>query len=96
MLWRAGDRQKHSKLYDESTGTIDITKITSLPADFSRKPTASFTPQKDTADRHAQWSKHMTSLTNITILQIAVPWHFIENLSREYLWFDNSPSSAYK
>ena len=88
MLWRAGDRRKHQAFYNESSGHVELAAIATSPGDFSgRNSVGYFTPQREVADRYAQWSKHKAEIALITILQVAVPSSFVESLDTEYLWF---------
>ncbi|KAA6415576.1 MAG: hypothetical protein FRX48_00292 [Lasallia pustulata] len=88
MLWGAGHRSRHEEFYDEGTGKVDIGAIAASPGDFSgRAKVTYFTPQRNVADRYAQWQKHKVALANITVLQVAVPWAFVESLNMEHLWF---------
>lgn len=88
MLWRAGDRTKHQDFYNEASGQVDVAAIATRPGDFSgRHSVGYFTPQREVADRYAEWSKHKADIATITIVQVAVPWSFVESLDTAYLWF---------
>ncbi|MCJ1242401.1 hypothetical protein MMC14_010409 [Varicellaria rhodocarpa] len=90
MIWRAGFRDRHRLFYDSETEAIDLTAIASVPGDFSgTRRVAYFTPQRETADRYAVWTKQKTAIVNIVVVQIAVPWTFIEPLQQQHLWFDD-------
>lgn len=88
MLWRAGDRVKHQAFYNEGSGHVEVAAIATSPGDFSgRHSEGYFTPQREVADRYAQWSKHKAVIATITIVQVAVPLSFVESLDTAYLWF---------
>jgi len=94
MIWRAGDKEKHKDFYNEITGEIDLATIATVPGDFSgTRRVAYFTPQKETADRYAKWTKHKTDIVKVVIAQVAVPWSLVEKLSPQYLWFQDSQNA---
>lgn len=91
MIWRGGRREWNIPFYNESTGEISIPAVSMLPGDFAGdRRLAYFTPQRETADRYAQWAKNKGPNAEVVIIQIAVPNSFVEALSREYLWFGDT------
>ena len=96
MLWRAGFRDRHKEFYNAATGKIRVGAIRSYPGDFAgSRGLAYFTPQKEVADRYAQWAKQKTEITNVVVVKVAVPWDWIEVLQTEYLWV-NHPQNMWK
>lgn len=87
MIWRAGSRKKAEDFYNQETRQIDLAAIFTCPGDFSSlKAVAYWTPQKETANRYAQWCKQKTPVSEIVFIQVAVPESFIDSLVTEYLW----------
>ncbi|KAI9821442.1 MAG: hypothetical protein M1826_000678 [Phylliscum demangeonii] len=60
------------------------------------KTVAYFTPQRETANQYAEWSKRKFVIQNIAIVQVAVPWALLESLSTQYLWSDGDTSETWK
>lgn len=99
MIWRAGSRQKAENFYNQMTSQISLEAISTVPGDFSgTRRVAYWTPQKETADRYAQWCKHKTSASEIAFIQVAVPESFTDSLATEYLWCGDrqKPTDAWK
>src|SRR3954453_12747522 len=89
MLWRAGDRKRPEAFYNQATQEVDLSAISTVPGDFTgQKKVAYWTPQKETADRYAQWTKHKVDISEIVMIQIAVPESLIKTLVVYYLWYD--------
>ncbi|KAI9829830.1 MAG: hypothetical protein M1826_005407 [Phylliscum demangeonii] len=57
---------------------------------------AYFTPQRETANQYAEWSKRKFVIENIAIVQVAVPWALLESLSTQCLWSDGNTSETWK
>lgn len=88
MIWRAGPKFKAEAFYNQSTGIIDLGALNTFPGDFNgERSVAYWTPQKETADRYAQFVKAINRIVDIAIIQVAVPEQLIRNLSVEYLWY---------
>lgn len=87
IIWRATTRSKAQEFYNDATQAIALSAMVSAPGDFSRNQVVYWTPQKETADRYAQWLKHKAALSEIAIIQVAVPEAFTEQLAIKYLWF---------
>jgi hypothetical protein len=86
MLWRGGHRIPHECFFNQQTGKLDLTAIETVGGDFSRKPRTYWTPQRETADRYAAYVKHHALLSEVVIVQVAVPWDFLEGLTVKRLW----------
>lgn len=87
MIWHAASRQKAENFYNQTTGQISLRAILTVPGDFSgTSRVAYWTPQKETADSYAQWSKHKMPASEIAFIQVAVPESFTDRLATEYLW----------
>ncbi|KAI9774715.1 MAG: hypothetical protein M1839_001676 [Geoglossum umbratile] len=88
MLWRAGDRVLSEAFYNKETQKIKLLAISTIPGDFSgQKKLTYWTPQRETADRYAQWTKHKVDISEIVIIQVAVPESLIKALAVKYLWY---------
>jgi hypothetical protein len=88
-LWRAGDRARSEEFYNQVTQEVKLAAIATIPGDFnSQKRLAYWTPQKETADRYAQWTKHRADDSEIMMIQVAVPESLVKNLTPYYLWHD--------
>ncbi|KAF2142645.1 uncharacterized protein K452DRAFT_318231 [Aplosporella prunicola CBS 121167] len=99
VVWWAGDKSQAARFYEHETGKINLASISTAPGDFSGTfRTAYFTPQRETADRYACWRKHKQPISEIAVIQVAVPDDFIRSLSTQYLWLkDRSrPSDEWK
>ncbi|MCJ1365847.1 hypothetical protein MMC16_004972 [Acarospora aff. strigata] len=99
MIWRAGSRQKAENFYDRLTHNISLEAISTSPGDFSgTRHVAYWTPQRETADSYAQWSKHKMDISEFAIIQVAVPGNLINSLSTEHLWFGDhdKPTDQWK
>lgn len=89
MIWRAGTKTKGEAFYDSCTQKINLLAISRIPGDFSASnKVVYFTIQKETADRYAQWAKHKSEVSELAIVQVAVPETMIRSLSVKYLWSD--------
>lgn len=87
ILWRAGSKHSAEAFYNRQTKTINLLAISTSSGDFNAsRNVAYWTPQKETADRYAQWTKHKADVSYITIIQVAVPEAFTSTLDTEYLW----------
>ncbi|MCJ1264467.1 hypothetical protein MMC22_004339 [Lobaria immixta] len=72
MIWRAGSRAKAEAFHNEVTGELKLHLIASYHGDFNAQRSAAYwTPQKETADRYAQWAKLKYGNVDITIIQVA-------------------------
>ncbi|KAI9808443.1 MAG: hypothetical protein M1826_004153 [Phylliscum demangeonii] len=97
MIWRAGPLYKQTSFYDVENGDINLLAIASTPGDFScGRSVAYFTPQRETANQHAEWAKRKFVIEHIAIVQVAVPWTLLEGLSTLYLWSDGNTSKTWK
>jgi hypothetical protein len=98
MLWRAGSKTKDLRLLDKTSGKISLNAIGTFPGDFSGiRKLAYFTPQRETADRYAQWTKEKVPIENIVITQVAVPETLTNNLSKLILYASpNKPRDWWK
>lgn len=95
ILWRACSRRDAEAFYNHHTQEINLHVISTYPGDFSAsRVVASWTPQKETADRYAQWAKHTAKDEEIAIIQVAVPEVFTRTLTTEYLWFGDRERST--
>ncbi|KAI9769594.1 MAG: hypothetical protein M1839_003633 [Geoglossum umbratile] len=91
MLWRAGDRERSEAFYNKETQEIKLAAISTIPGDFnSQRKLAYWTPQRETADRYAQWTKHKVDISEIVIIQVAVPESLIKALVVKYLWYNET------
>ncbi|KAI9786809.1 MAG: hypothetical protein M1839_005040 [Geoglossum umbratile] len=89
MIWRAGDRGRSEAFYNQVTQEIDLSAISTMPGDFSGfQKLAYWTPQKETADRYAQWTKHKVPDSEIVMVQVAIPESLLKGLTVYYLWQD--------
>ena len=89
-IWRAGSRLKCEAFYDEMTQRIEMRAIHTTSGDFNGISKVGYwTPQKETADRYAQWAKHKCDISEIAILQVSVPDSLTRTLSVGYLWFSD-------
>ncbi|KAF2139824.1 uncharacterized protein K452DRAFT_310206 [Aplosporella prunicola CBS 121167] len=95
MLWRGGAHRRHKAFYDFSTQTAKITALESSPGDFSHRGRSYFSPQHETADRYAQWAKHKSDITQVSILQVALPNKWVESLDAHYLWLGALPTDEW-
>ncbi|OCK90250.1 uncharacterized protein K441DRAFT_666276 [Cenococcum geophilum 1.58] len=87
MLWRAGDRARSEAFYNQVTQEIKLAAISTIPGDFnSQRRLAYWTPQRETADRYAQWTKHKVDISEIVMIQVAIPESLMRNLTTYYLW----------
>lgn len=93
MLWRGGSRTSAKEFFNPDTGDVFMLKVyNSKPADFSSRPRAYWTPQKETADKFAGYCKQIYALDQIAIIQLAVPSDWVESLQKAYLWNHSGPS----
>ncbi|KAI9766924.1 MAG: hypothetical protein M1840_006221 [Geoglossum simile] len=91
MLWRAGDRKLSEAFYNKETQEINLAAISTIPGDFnSQRKLAYWTPQRETADRYAQWTKHKVDISEIVMIQIAVPESLTKSLVVKYLWYNET------
>ena len=94
MLWRACTKPA-AEYCANAPQRLKFTSMTVYPGDFEGDRTY-FTPQYQTANRFANYLKHLAPLAEIAILQIAVPNDFIESLSKNHLLSDGPSSKAWK
>jgi hypothetical protein len=88
MLWRAGDRAQSEAFYNQVTQEIKLSTISTIPGDFNCQMTLAYwTPQRETADRYAQWMKHKVDISEIVMIQVAIPESLMKNLTAYYLWY---------
>ncbi len=87
MLWQAGDHGKHLRFYNENNENSDTINIWALSSsgDFSIFDGTYLTPQKELADRYAEWAKAKAPIAKVTAAQVAVPFAFTSLLTTEYL-----------
>jgi hypothetical protein len=89
MIWRAGDRGRSEAFYNQVTQEIDLSAISTMPGDFSSfQKLAYWTPEKETADRYTQWTKHKVPDSEIVMMQVAIPESLLKTLTVYYLWQD--------
>lgn len=98
MIWRASGMENAKALCNSGGQHLDLISTGSAPGDFdatARK--VYFTPQRETANRYAKWLKHKLPISDIAIVQIAVPETLLRSLSVNYLWYgDREPSEEWK
>lgn len=94
MLWRACTKPAAESCAN-APQRLKFPSMTVYPGDFEGHRIY-FTPQYQTANRFAAYLKHLASLAEIALLQIAVPNDFIETLSKNYLFSDGPSSSAWR
>ncbi|KAL1634687.1 hypothetical protein SLS56_002089 [Neofusicoccum ribis] len=99
MIWHVCDKAKAARFYDPITHAVSLSAVRVCPGDFSGTVVVGyFTPQKETADRYACWRKHKQHISDIRIIQIAVPDLFIKSISVHYLWYGDQsrPTDEWK
>lgn len=85
MLWRADSRSRIKYFYIGKD--INLEAIESSCGDFSYKePLTYWTPQKETAERYAEWARHRQRIADIELIQVAVPDAFMKTLSNKKLF----------
>lgn len=88
ILWRSVHIRRAESFYNVSTQAIDLFAMSSIPGDFNaEKQVTYFTPQKETADRYAQWAKHKIPLVEMAMVQVAVSETLTNTLDTKFLWF---------
>lgn len=97
MIWRAGLKDRTVACCTENADSLTFDRISSAPGDFSGKiPVVYFSPQRETADMYAMYLKHIAPITEIAVLQLAVPNEFVQSLSVNYLWSEGKDSARWK
>jgi hypothetical protein len=85
MLWGAGRRKAHDKVYNESTGKINLNWIRYSMGDFSARDRAYFTPQMETANLFLQYARARHPPALLSVVQFAVPNDLVDSLTRTIL-----------
>ena len=97
MVWRAGLKDITVACCTENADSLAFDRISLAPGDFSGKvPVVYFSTQRETADRYAVYLKYIAPITEIAVLQLAVPNEFIQSLSINYLWSEGEDSAKWK
>ena len=99
MLWRSGPRIKAEAFYNPQTKEIWMGAIGSFPGDFNgERKVVYWTPQKETANRYAAWAKKKSPVSELCMVQVAVPEPFTASISKKFLWFDErqQPTDEWK
>ncbi|EEP77351.1 predicted protein [Uncinocarpus reesii 1704] len=95
MIWRACSRSSAEEFTNTDPSYLNLNPMSSAPGDFSGYTRlASWTPQKETADRYATWLRYKVPIAEIAIIQVAIPETLIKSLSVAYLWSNGAPSEA--
>ncbi|KAK2737855.1 hypothetical protein FQN55_000865 [Onygenales sp. PD_40] len=95
MIWRGCTKIAAEEFCGTDSTPLKMGAVSTLPGDFSgERKVAYWSPQKETADRYAQWLKHKLPISEIAIVQVAVPEDMIRHLSVNYLWSDGSAEES--
>lgn len=63
-----------------------MSAISSIPGGFNGVAKVGYwTPQKEIADRYAQWAKHKCEISEVAIIQVAVSERLMRTLTVGYV-----------
>ena len=85
MLWRTGRKEECVRTYDARTGEVNLNFSTFIMGDFAPRQRVYFTPQTETADKYLEFAKARSQLSQLCVLQFAVPNVFIDSLKKTIL-----------